>query len=111
MTLSPRDEAILEFERTWGNEPGSKDEAVARRFLLTPAEYVDALDTLIDSECAVVHDERFGSCNRGRMCTASVRSHWRACGDERHSLDGEELGLRRGASAEGRFKRLGLDKR
>ncbi|MCP3938703.1 MAG: DUF3263 domain-containing protein [Actinomycetia bacterium] len=83
MTLSPRDEAILEFERTWWNEPGSKDEAVARRFLLTPAEYVDALDTLIDSECAVVHDPLVvRRLQRARDRRRSARSTVRAAGGD-----------------------------
>jgi len=53
MTLSPRDEAILEFESSWWTEPGPKEVAVALRFQLTMAEYTEALGRLIDDEDAL----------------------------------------------------------
>lgn len=57
MTLSPRDQAILDFERSWWTEPGSKDVAVAHRLGLTMGEYHEALARLIDDPAAEVHDE------------------------------------------------------
>ena len=53
MTLSPRDEAILEFESSWWTEPGPKEVAVALRFQLTMAEYTEALGRLIDDDDAL----------------------------------------------------------
>lgn len=57
MTLSPRDQAILEFERSWWTEPGSKEMAVAQRFALTMGEYHEALSRMIDDEAAIEFDE------------------------------------------------------
>ena len=56
MTLSPRDQAILEFERSWWSVPGSKDEAIGRIFTLTPDEYSEILDRLIDDDDALQRD-------------------------------------------------------
>lgn len=53
MTLSPRDEAILEFESSWWTEPGPKEVAVALQFQLTMAEYTEALGSLIDDQAAL----------------------------------------------------------
>ncbi len=56
MTLSPSDKSILEFERSWWNEPGTKDEAIGRVLQLTPAEYVEALERVVDNDEALIHD-------------------------------------------------------
>ena len=48
MSLSPRDQAILDFERSWWTEPGPKEVSVAQRFSLTMGEYQETLARLVD---------------------------------------------------------------
>jgi hypothetical protein len=56
MTLSPCDQAILEFEGSWWTEPGPKEVAVAHCFQLTMGEYHEALARLIDDSDALEFD-------------------------------------------------------
>jgi hypothetical protein len=54
--LSDLDRAILDFEREWWKYDGAKDSAVRDRFELSPADYYQSLNRLIDSDLAVEHD-------------------------------------------------------
>ncbi|MEJ3403810.1 DUF3263 domain-containing protein [Rathayibacter sp. YIM 133350] len=56
MGLSARDEAILEFERTWWAHAGAKEQAIRTEFGLSAARYYQLLGALIDSPIALAHD-------------------------------------------------------
>ena len=56
MGLSDRERAILDFERSWWMEPGSKGAAIRRRFALSPARYYQLLAGLIASGEAMAYD-------------------------------------------------------
>ena len=56
MALSDRDRAILDFERTWWKEPGSKEAAIRQRFALSPTRYYQVLGVLLTSPEAVTYD-------------------------------------------------------
>lgn len=54
MALTERDRAIIEFERSWWSEEGSKESIIRERFELSTTRYYELLGDLIDSEEA--HD-------------------------------------------------------
>jgi hypothetical protein len=56
MALSDRQRAVLEFERTWWTQPGSKEMAIRTRLGLSPARYRQVLAALVDSEEADAYD-------------------------------------------------------
>lgn len=56
MALSERDRLILDFERSWWTEPGSKQVAVRDRFDLSPTRYREVLNALIDEADALAYD-------------------------------------------------------
>jgi len=56
MTLTERDKAILDFERTWWTEAGPKDTAVRERFELSGTRYYQLLTELIDDGDALEYD-------------------------------------------------------
>ena len=56
MALSDRDRAILDFERTWWKEPGSKEAAIRQRFALSPTRYYQVLGVLLTSPEAASYD-------------------------------------------------------
>ncbi len=56
MPLTERDKAILEFERTWWAEPGTKETAIRDRFELSGTRYYQILGELLDSPEAMEHD-------------------------------------------------------
>jgi len=56
VALSDRDQAILDFERSWWTEPGSKEAAIRDRFQLSPARYYQVLNGLIESADALAYD-------------------------------------------------------
>jgi hypothetical protein len=56
MALSERDQAILEFERTWWTEPGSKETAIRTRFEMSPTRYYKVLNELLESVDALAYD-------------------------------------------------------
>lgn len=49
MPLTERDTAILEFERGWWTEAGTKEAAIRSRFELSPTRYYQLLTELLDS--------------------------------------------------------------
>ena len=56
MALSDRDRAILDFERSWWMETGSKEAAIRQRFALSPARYYQVLGVLLTSPDALTYD-------------------------------------------------------
>jgi hypothetical protein len=54
--LSPRERAILTFERDWWKYADAKDSAARTRLGLTPQEYYRALTAIIDQPEALAHD-------------------------------------------------------
>lgn len=56
MDLSDRDRAILDFERAWWVEPGSKEEAIKARLDLSATRYYELLGDLVESPAAEEYD-------------------------------------------------------
>ena len=56
MALTERDQAIIEFERTWWSEDGSKESIIRERFELSTTRYYELLGDLIDSDEAYEFD-------------------------------------------------------
>jgi hypothetical protein len=54
--LSSRDQAILDFERSWWTEPGPKEAAIRARFDLSPTRYYQVLNELLDTAEALAYD-------------------------------------------------------
>lgn len=55
-SLSQRDAAILDFERTWWQYAGAKEQAIRDQFDLSATRYYQVLNALIDREDALAHD-------------------------------------------------------
>ena len=56
VALTPRDQAILDFERTWWLEAGPKEAAIRARFDLSPTRYYQVVGDLLDSPDAMAYD-------------------------------------------------------
>ena len=56
MALTERDRAIIEFERSWWSEEGSKESIIRERFELSTTRYYELLGDLIDSDEAYGFD-------------------------------------------------------
>ena len=56
MALTDRDRAILDFERSWWMESGSKTAAIRQRLLLSPTRYYRLLTSLSASSDAYTYD-------------------------------------------------------
>lgn len=56
MSLTERERAILDFERTWWSEPGPKDAAIRERFELSTTRYYELLNELLDRDEAHDYD-------------------------------------------------------
>jgi uncharacterized protein DUF3263 len=56
VSLSEREQAILDFERTWWSLAGPKEQAIRELFELSPARYYQLLSELIDSGDAMAYD-------------------------------------------------------
>jgi hypothetical protein len=56
MALSDRDRAILDFERSWWMEPGSKRAAIELRFQMSSGRYYQLLGQLVTSREAAAYD-------------------------------------------------------
>jgi hypothetical protein len=56
MALTERDQAILDFERSWWTEPGPKDTAIRERFELSGTRYYQLLTELLDDDDAMAYD-------------------------------------------------------
>ena len=56
MPLTERDQAILDFERSWWAQPGVKETAIQERFDLSASRYYQILGELLDDPEAMLHD-------------------------------------------------------
>lgn len=56
MELTPRDQEILDFERSWWSVGGPKEALILERFELSASRYYEVLNQLIDSDEAYQHD-------------------------------------------------------
>ena len=56
MALTDRDRAILDFERSWWAEPGSKSAAIKARLHLSPTRYYELLGALVTTREADTYD-------------------------------------------------------
>ena len=54
--LRERDEAILGFERQWWKYAGAKEQAIKDLFDMSATRYYQALNALIDTDEALMHD-------------------------------------------------------
>lgn len=54
--LSERDLALLDLERQWWKQPGSKEQAVRERFGMGTTRYYQLVNALIEREAALRHD-------------------------------------------------------
>ena len=76
--LSPRDAAILAFERQWWRHAGAKEQAIREEFGLSAARYYQLLAALIDQPAALQHDpmlvKRLLRLREARMAARSSRS-------------------------------------
>lgn len=56
MELTDRDRAILDFERSWWAETGTKEALIRERFELSATRYYELLGALLDRAEAYDHD-------------------------------------------------------
>lgn len=56
MGLSPRDRAILDFERNWRREPRPKETAIREHLRMSPSRYYRLLNALLDDHDALAYD-------------------------------------------------------
>ena len=56
MQLTDDERALLDLERSWWTEPGSKDVAITDELGLTVTRYYELLNELIDRPEAEAHD-------------------------------------------------------
>ena len=54
--LSERDVAILTFERAWWRYGGAKETSIRAEFAMSPTEYYQVLNALLDRDDALAHD-------------------------------------------------------
>jgi hypothetical protein len=54
--LTARDQEILAFERQWWRYAGAKEQAVSELFGISPTQYYQILNSLIDRPEALAHD-------------------------------------------------------
>jgi hypothetical protein len=54
--LDDRQRAILEFERQWWRQPGSKEQAIRDTFEMSPTRYYQMLNALLDLPQALAYD-------------------------------------------------------
>jgi len=54
--LTEPQRAMLDFERRWWRQPGSKEQAIRDAFGMTPTRYYQALNGLLDLPAAMQYD-------------------------------------------------------
>ena len=55
-SLSDRDVAILDFERSWWKHAGVKEQAIRERFDMSATRYYQLLNELLENPAALAHD-------------------------------------------------------
>lgn len=85
MALSDRDKAILDFERSWWNEPGTKAEAIRERFELSDTRYYQIINGILADPEAPSYDpllvrrlKRDRDRRRGEPDQARPSTEWRS---------------------------------
>ena len=56
MALTEREMAVLDLERSWWQQPGSKERAIRERLDLSATRYYRLLATIVDTPEALAHD-------------------------------------------------------
>jgi hypothetical protein len=56
MSLSDRQRAIIDYERSWWEVPGRKTAAIRERFGLSPTRYYEMLNELLNNPDAMEYD-------------------------------------------------------
>jgi hypothetical protein len=56
MSLSDRQRAIIDYERSWWEVPGRKATIIRERFGFSPTRYYDMLNELLDNPDAMAYD-------------------------------------------------------
>jgi len=56
MSISDRDRAILDFERTWCTRDGSKEDAIRHELGISGTRYYQVLGALLDAPEAAAYD-------------------------------------------------------
>lgn len=56
MALTERDRAILDFERTWWLEPGSKEQRIRDALAMSATRYYQLIAELVDEDEAMEYD-------------------------------------------------------
>jgi hypothetical protein len=56
MSLSARGRAILDFERTWRQQPGPKEVAIREHFHMSASRYYSLLSALLEDDDALSYD-------------------------------------------------------
>ena len=56
MDLSARDRALLDFERSWWQQPGPKGSRIRAELGYSPTRYYERLAALLDDPAAFAHD-------------------------------------------------------
>lgn len=81
MTLSGTDLQILDFERSWWQQPGPKGSAIQRELAMSPTAYYRRLNTLIDDPAVAAADpllvKRLRRARADRRRTRYVGPHWK----------------------------------
>lgn len=54
--LDERSQRILALERSWWKYAGAKEQAITDMFSISPTNYYQLLNTLIDTDAALAHD-------------------------------------------------------
>ena len=56
MDLTARDRALLDFERTWWQQPGPKGSRIRAELVFSPTRYYERLAALLDDPAALAYD-------------------------------------------------------
>jgi hypothetical protein len=54
--LTGGDRELLDFEKQWWRRPGAKEQAIRERFDLSPTNYYQLLNALLDRPAALAYD-------------------------------------------------------
>ena len=56
MALTEREMAVLDLERSWWQQPGSKEQAIRERLGLSATRYYRLLASIVETPDALAHD-------------------------------------------------------
>lgn len=81
MSLSTRDSAILDFERCWWQQQGSKEHAIREELQMSATRYYERLRELLDDPAAYAYDP-----------LTVLRARRRAAARRRERIEGRRAG-------------------